>query len=465
MEKTPAKYTFYSILTAGALCLMLLKFFNKSGILSMILVTLALTAYVWASRHAQQKKQLAFMAVSLSVSYAVRLIAYTATAVDIAIGILIGLAMFVLLRAEMRFKKHKDNPLFCLIFPVLFFAFLFFTEALKLNLPCRLGTYFSSWKLLIQSTALAGTYFPDFLLVLTASVLVFIFDHGLSSRSFIAAGAYAALFSAVLIYGALHVEAMTARDALKTDSVRVACAAGPYSGNYGEAAFTTYSFEENLTSLETIVRTAAEENADILILSEEAYTISDTEEKAFLACAARLAISSEMHILLAYESCDTDNSTEGRGINKICWISDTGEILYDYTKYCIIPIIESFDYVKGREFVKPFTIHVKGRTLNVASVICYDSDFDLFMRHMGKNIDILFVPTWDWDAISEEHFSIACMRAAASQTTLVRSVYDGWSAVIDSTGTPLTQNHTDEAGFETVLLYDVPVNPNNNVEK
>lgn len=453
------KKTFiYPSALIGAALMMLLRICDHADLLSVTLVTAGMTALLYSVRHASCRKEYLHLAAIISITFAVRFYGYTGgPAVDVVLGLLVGLIMFALMAVEHRAEKHKDTFWYPLIYPSAYILFMYFTEIVKINMPFRLDPYFSCIPLLCQITAVLGIYFIDFLLGWTASVLVFLMDHKTSRSSIAAVSCYAIALSAVLGFGTVHSGRMNAQEKAKSDTVRVAYVTGPYCGTFTEAGSVHFTLEETITSFANAVTEAAQDHAEILLFSEEAYCILDTEEDTLIHTAQNIAEENNMHLLLAYEVEDTDDSEDGKSINKLSWITDEGEIIYDYTKHCIIPVIETSEYVRGDKDIEAFEINVHGKTLEVASAICYDSDFDLFMSSMGKNIDLLLFPTWDWKVIAEEHFGVARLRAISMETTLVRSVYDGWSAVIDSAGNVLARDNTNEVGYETVLVYDVPI--------
>ena len=457
-DKNKISVTVCPAAVAGTVLMMLLRVFDKSSALSVCLVILGMTAFLWAVRHASSRKQFVITASLLAVTFAVRFYGYTGgPAADIVLGLLVGLIIFFLMAAERLFRKFEEQPWYVLIFPVVYLLFMYFTEVLKINMPFRLDPYFSCMTFYCQITALLGIYFLDFMLGLTASALVWLIDHRISGKSLIIGLSYLAVLALILVYDGIHLKKMEAQESAKTDTVRVAYVTGPYSGTFTEASDVNFPFEETLDYFNRAAADAASENAEILLFSEEAYCIADTNEEALLAAVKAAAAEYNMHILLAFEVEDSDDSEGGKSINKLDWISPEGQVLYDYTKHCIIPVIETSDYVRGDKLITPFEISVHGKTLTVATAICYDSDFELFMSSMGKNIDMVLIPTWDWKVIAWEHFGVARLRAISTETTLIRSVYDGWSAVIDSTGEVLACDNTNNSGYASVLVYDVPV--------
>lgn len=448
----------YPAAVIGAALMMLLRICDRANALSVILVTLGMTALVYSIRHVETKKEYIAIAIIMAITFTVRFYGYTGgPIVDVLLGLLVGIIMFALMGVERFLKKAEHRFWYTLIFPIMYILFMYFTEILKINMPFRLDPYFSCIPVLCQITAVLGVYFLDFLLGWTASVLVFLIDHKSVRDSAATAIIYVVALCGVLAFGSMHMNQMNAQESEKNDIVRVAYVTGPYCGSFTEASDVNFTIEETLSAFTKAVDNAAKENAEILLFSEEAFCISDANEAILLETAQKMAIENNMHLLLAYEVEDSDDSEDGKSINKLSWITCDGEMIYDYTKHCIIPVIETSEYVRGDKNIEAFEITVHGKSLTVATAICYDSDFDLFMRHMGKNIDLLLLPTWDWKVIAEEHFGVARLRAISTETTLVRSVYDGWSAVIDSAGNVLARDNTNEIGYETVLVYEVPI--------
>ncbi|GEM_PF-4097320 len=445
----------YCSLTVGVVCAVLLKIFDKSSIVSMLLVIAELTAFVWNIRHVQTKRQYLVLAIVFVVAYTIRAFGFTKTAIDYLIGLLSGIIMLAVLSVELIFKKHKAHPLYCLAFPIAFYAFMLVADYLKINIAFRLDSYFSSITVMMQIAALLGTYFIDFLIVLTASAVAFVIDNGFAKKAILVTAVYVFIISAVFTFGTVRLGKKAAET--KKDTLIVACTTGPYYGDFLEAMDAECTFEQMIESLDKTVSAAVSDDADIIMFSEEAFYLKDYQEDELLDYASELARKNKIHIVLPYEVEDTDNSQNGKSVNQLCWIDDKGEIIYEYVKHSLIPFLEDFLYVKGTQAANSFNIDVDGREIKVAAVICYDVDFDLYMQKAARDIDVLFVPCWDWQVIANQQLNIARLEAVSLNTTVVRSTYDGWSAVIDGTGNMLAGAHSNDTGYEQVITYEVPI--------
>ena len=135
-------------------------------------------------------------------------------------------------------------------------------------------------------------------------------------------------------------------------------------------------------------------------------------------------------------------------MNKIVWISPTGQILFTYFKAKPTPgdgnygdgIIKFFDSPYGR----------------ISSAICFDMDFPSLINQTSKmDIDIMLVPGLDWEDITPYHTYVASHRAIEHGFNMVRSVTQGFSASFNYKGRVLSSQ--DFYKTNDVILYsDVP---------
>jgi len=136
-------------------------------------------------------------------------------------------------------------------------------------------------------------------------------------------------------------------------------------------------------------------------------------------------------------------------MNKIVWISPSGQILFTY--YKAKPTLGEGRYGDGiiKYFDSPF-----GR---ISSVICFDMDFPTLINQISKmNIDIMLVPGMDWKDISPYHTYVASHRAIEQGFNLVRSASQGLSASFNYKGQILS--YQDFFNTDDVILYsDVPI--------
>ena len=69
----------------------------------------------------------------------------------------------------------------------------------------------------------------------------------------------------------------------------------------------------------------------------------------------------------------------------------------------------------------------------------------------------MFVPSWDWSSVAVAHTKWSEFRAVENGYALVKPTYDGLSAAVDRYGRELFLSDTNENGYDSVAVIDVPV--------
>jgi apolipoprotein N-acyltransferase len=91
-------------------------------------------------------------------------------------------------------------------------------------------------------------------------------------------------------------------------------------------------------------------------------------------------------------------------------------------------------------------------------VICQDDFFPSLLRQAGrKDVDILLLPSSDWEAITDWHAQQAPFRAVENGTALVRPTRKGISLATDSLGRTVGQKSDYFTGDDHTLVTAVPV--------
>ena len=185
--------------------------------------------------------------------------------------------------------------------------------------------------------------------------------------------------------------------------------------------------------------------------NEEAFDVEDTEEARLINAASAFAKAYGMILIIGCEVDDTDDSEGGDSVNRSILVLPDGSVI-DYIKTNLIPLVEVPGYVKGSGDV-PSAATAQGVITNV---ICFDDTFPGFVRKNTGSTDILFVPSWDWQAIKHAHTDLSAFRAVENGFSLVKPTYGGISTAVDGQGKVIKRFDTDDTGFDTVQFADVP---------
>lgn len=446
-KKLPAAWRFGILLAVGFLSLSLPGFLDMTwGAGATTLAWIFAFQYVVCEFCAERRLRL-LTGAFFCVSYILRFngilgIFWLNTVLFLAAGLL--LYLFLCLYA--RLLRKWDRPLLTLAFPLMWLVLYLAATALRLPSIVRMDMMFVDLGVLIKAEACIGSMGLSFVLLWMVSLL----EYGISRRRVGPAGIGVGIYLVLLLIGVARLYPNHAAP----DTVRVAYATGPYGGDY--LTYQAPPLERSLSSMEASAREAAAQGAGILVFNEEAVEMSDTEEPAFLEACRAAAKENGLHLLVGLDVGDTDGSEGGRSLNKIVWIDDRGEVLDAYEKARLIPVIES-GYVPGDGRIPSHRITVGGREIGVSFLICYDSNFPQYVRHIADDTDILFLPSWDWDSVTVLHSKLCRAIAAENRVSILKPTYDGISIAVDPDGRILHSSSTAETGFETVHVVDMPV--------
>jgi apolipoprotein N-acyltransferase len=141
--------------------------------------------------------------------------------------------------------------------------------------------------------------------------------------------------------------------------------------------------------------------------------------------------------------------------NKFVLIAPTGEIVFEYFKaHPIFPSESSVTRTRSKELPMAETPYGK-----LSVVICHDMDFHNLLQQAGDaGVDILFDPSYDWQAIDPYHTYMAKFRAVEQGFSMIRHTYGGLSMATDYYGNVLAvmDHYTKEAGTGSHMVSYVP---------
>ncbi|MDO4458870.1 MAG: diguanylate cyclase [Clostridia bacterium] len=237
-----------------------------------------------------------------------------------------------------------------------------------------------------------------------------------------------------------------------SDTLQVAYTTGQYVGDF--LNFSEISYEKSEKSLEKSIVAAASENAEMLVFNEESFELDDTEEAAFTEKCSELAQKYDIAVLVGLDVTDTDNS--GKSENKLVFIDNKGVVQGSYSKYRLIPIIES-GYEPGDGKIPSHELDINGKHVKISYAICYDSNFPSYINNMDNDTDILFLPSWDWSAVTELHSKLVAAISGENHVAVLKPTYDGLTIATDPDGRIFHTSTTDETGYEHMEVVEMPI--------
>ena len=175
----------------------------------------------------------------------------------------------------------------------------------------------------------------------------------------------------------------------------------------------------------TIIK-ANNSEAKIIIYSEEAFSIDAIDRNEIINITAKLAKKYNIFVVLTLDvEYDKDYCK-----NEAILISDRGNILYNYEKKNLIPIMES-EYHSNMTEYKTFNTELG----QLGVVICYDIDFPYYLNRLSSlGLDTLLIPSWDWDGITEFHSAELRFRSIENGFNTMKSTANGITLSTDYKG-------------------------------
>lgn len=347
--------------------------------------------------------------------------------------------------------KSGSSFVYTLVFPVVYGTLNLILSACNIIPICNLAYAQYDNKPLLQVVSVIGEYGLTFLITWYASIAVYVCEKWKSGNGKLIGTIALSILVALHIGGAIR---MCMADECNS-TVRIAQAIGPKL-NQVKGQWSVLPFERNLNSFENIARSAHMQKAQMLVFSEEAFTIDDVHEPEFVETAKRRAKEYNMHILLTLEVDDTDNSEGGRLFNKMMLIDKNGEVLEEYVKHNAVPVVESSEIVVGNGKIPTVPLDFDGQSYNVSFVICYDGNFSEYIRKMDPTTQLYFNPSWDWESINDFHYRTIGIRSVENGVNLMMTTYDGWSIITEPYGHELERNSIEKLGYEKVSVFNVP---------
>ena len=166
----------------------------------------------------------------------------------------------------------------------------------------------------------------------------------------------------------------------------------------------------------TIIK-ANNSEAKVILYSEEGFSIKGVEREDIINQTTKLAEKYNIFVVLTldieYEKDDCKNEA--------ILISNKGNVLYNYQKKNLIPIMES-EYHSNNPEYKTFDTELG----KLGVVICYDIDFPYYLNQLSRlGLDTLLIPSWDWDGITEPHSTELKFRAIENGFNTMKSTANG----------------------------------------
>ncbi|KAK9729531.1 hypothetical protein K7432_000213 [Basidiobolus ranarum] len=234
-------------------------------------------------------------------------------------------------------------------------------------------------------------------------------------------GIYLTVMSILLSYGAARHNILPGSFYMKfiDQTIPSTVTLGCVIGNNIDSKHSEY-FEQT--------RDLASKGGEIIIWSESAVSVENPKSYESLVNQARnISITYGIYLGITYNK---RYPGEEYGQNMVTLLDPKGQIAYTYQKSHPVVMVET-DLAPGPKVIPYVDTPKYGR---LASAICFDLDFNSFMRQAGENeVDILLQPSWTWGPIGKYHSEIQSFRAVENGMTILRCSSWSPSTVYDST--------------------------------
>jgi apolipoprotein N-acyltransferase len=198
------------------------------------------------------------------------------------------------------------------------------------------------------------------------------------------------------------------------------------------------------------MRTLAQQGAKIVVMQEGASQGDPGQVEKLLTNMSALAKEAGIYIVLP-----TFAHGSGKPENTVRIIDPNGQVVLKHVKYGGTQFEGSLQ--GSRELQTVDTPY--GR---LSAIICWDADFPDVVKQAGKqHVDLLFVPSNDWNAVKDIHAGMATFRAVENGLTIYRQTGSGVSSVTDAHGQIIHRvdmfEEQSTGGFAAIQMVNVPI--------
>ena len=174
-------------------------------------------------------------------------------------------------------------------------------------------------------------------------------------------------------------------------------------------------------------------NADFISYAERAFAFGEEDTNKFISKILDMIKHFKINTILSLDIRYKKNEVR-RKQNMNIYIQSNGNIIYNYTKHNLIPIVE-YDYFPSKEPLEILNTEMG----KLSTVICYDINYPMFINNLSKkHLDVLIVPSWDYPGVAEFQSKEARYKAIEGGFNLIKNTANGVVIASDYKGRILT---------------------------
>ena len=438
----------------GAVCLAMPVLFLERTVAAGILCTLGFMLLLCGGGCAGTKSDVIANAVFMWAGYTLRFCGlfgeefiYTLYCALIFVPYCVLMAMSLWLE---RLLRRAEHPIFSilsiLVMPTVYALISYVLAVLNIGYITNLMGYAMCIPVIGVNLSWFGEYGLTFILM-----LIFLCFSSIPSeskkRTRLVYGAVGGLLSAFLL---MNGAALQNRYKEPDYTLRVALATSQEMDFIGENG-VFYTEDQQIALFTEAVKEASESGASLLMLNEEYFLWNEENAPELLEDISGIVLQYRMPTLIGVDI----TTQEGPDINEAVYFDENGEILYTYVKNNLVPFIEVGSYEDGVEEPALLSVTLDGHSVELAYIICYDINDDMYLRKIPASVELLLVPSWDWDTENIEQTRTAA-RSASLGVTLIKHSFDGFSTVSCPNG-KVTEQIDLRGCYETVTTVSVPI--------
>ena len=449
MRNKPAGLIRNLILTAGAVVFVLPGFNTEVALLYALAPWIYLSCFLYYTRTIENRwdwlwfELVSLLAIEIRYRHFMGDSQLIYMAASLLLNGLLAAATVLPYVVDRFYFRHGPRELAVVVFPIFRTIMERIIPGQQFNLS--LTQFDNKW--LLQSVAFFGEVFLTYIIAFVPSVAVYMLIRRTDRRSMIRGTCALCLCGLTFIVcGARYMKAPAMQDA-----IQMAYASGPGKTYYEEPTEKEAGYEENAAYLRRTVREAAGKGAKLIAYAEEAFIVSAEEETRILQEAESLARENDIFILICLDSEDAD----GMFVNKAVFIDNEGELLSDYVKTNLIPVIETGEYAPGDGVIPSNRVLIDGQEHVISYTICYDATFSAYLLAMDEETDLFINPSWDWEEIDDLNYRMQGINAVECGVVLFKPTVDGWSVVTDPYGRVSYKESTLDGDYDQVYYASV----------
>ncbi|CAG8577947.1 22175_t:CDS:2 [Cetraspora pellucida] len=196
----------------------------------------------------------------------------------------------------------------------------------------------------------------------------------------------------------------------------------------------------------------ARNGSKFILWSEEVAIVNSTAQYNDLELSIK-NISQIYKTYIGFTYYDA-SSTSGIAYNKLTVVSPDGDILINYAKANLVPLLET-GLAAGPKILQTSTTSDFG---TIGGAICFDYDFPNVVNQASNNVDFMIQPSDTWGnyfcPTAAHHFRVNSIKSIELGFTLFRCCHYGFSGVWGPYGQPYVAVETVE---DLILSFDIPL--------